>query len=48
MTANYRPYVCPVCRMKPDGYYGRIVWSDEKKPATCPNHRAVIELVPVG
>jgi len=21
--------------------------ADEKKPATCPNHRAVIELVPV-
>jgi hypothetical protein len=40
------PMICPVCRAK-DSYYGRLVFPDEKKPATCPNHRAVIELVPV-
>jgi hypothetical protein len=42
-----KPYYCPVCCSKPDNYYGRLVFPDEKKPATCPNHRAVIELVPV-
>lgn len=40
----YGPHVCPVCPTS--RYYGRYVHRGETEPATCPNHKEQVLLVP--
>lgn len=32
------PHICLLC-YQTENYYGRLVFSDETEPATCPNHK---------
>ncbi len=42
-----RPAYCPLCKKTWwRNYYGRLVFSNEKEPPTCPNHKGEpVELV---
>lgn len=33
MTGKAEPWVCPTCRDEPEGYYGRLVFPEERPPS---------------